>query len=99
MTDRHVSGCIYCGSPGPFSDEHVISAGLGGDDNRWLLKDCICCICNTDIFSKLETKFLRESPVGIARLFLQDRTRDQGNRTAPPSITQSLQNRCETLAH
>ena len=59
MPDRHKDGCIYCGSPGPFTAEHVVSAGLGGDDNAWLLDDLVCGVCNTDIFSKLETKFLR----------------------------------------
>jgi hypothetical protein len=55
---RHEGGCIYCGSPGPFGDEHAVSAGLGGDDSAWLLNDCVCRVCNTDIFSKLETKFV-----------------------------------------
>jgi hypothetical protein len=90
MTDRHVGGCIYCGSLGPFSDEHVVSAGLGGDDDHWLLKDCVCRVCNTEIFSKQEAKFLRASPIGIARLFLQDRTRDRGNRASAPSIQPNL---------
>ena len=83
---RHDGGCIYCGSPGPFSDEHAVSAGLGGDDSAWLLKDCVCRVCNTDIFSKLETKFLRSSPVALARLFLQPRTRDKGGKTGVPSV-------------
>lgn len=83
---RHESGCIYCGSPGPFSDEHAVSAGLGGDDSAWLLEGCVCRVCNTDIFSKLETKFLRSSPVALARLFLQPRTRDKGNKTGVPSV-------------
>ena len=86
MADRHIGGCIYCGSLGLFSDEHVVCAGLGGDDNRWLLKSCVCRVCNTEIFSKLETKFLRASPVGVARLFMQDRARDRGHKSAAPSI-------------
>ena len=84
--DRHTGGCIYCGSNGPFSDEHVVSAGLGGDDAAWLLEDCVCRVCNTDIFSKLETKFLRSSPAALGRLFLQQRTRDAGSQTGVPSI-------------
>jgi hypothetical protein len=83
---RHEGGCIYCGSKGPFSDEHAVCAGLGGDDGAWLLKDCVCRVCNTDIFSKLETKFLRSSPVALARLFLQPRTRDKGGKTGVPSV-------------
>jgi len=83
---RHEGGCIYCGSEGPFSDEHAVCAGLGGDDNAWLLKDCVCRVCNTDIFSKLETKFLRSSPVALARLFLQPLTRNRGTKTGVPSV-------------
>jgi hypothetical protein len=86
MTLRHISGCIYCGSPGPFSDEHVVCAGLGGDDGEWLLVGCVCRVCNTDIFSKLETKFLRASPAALARLFLQPHTRKQGSKTGKPSV-------------
>lgn len=90
MNPRHTNGCIYCGSLGPFSDEHAVSAALGGDDNAWLLKDCVCCVCNTDVFSKLETKFLRSSPVAVARLFLQPRTRNQGSKTGVPSVQANL---------
>jgi hypothetical protein len=51
-----------------------------------MLKGCVCRVCNTDIFSKLETKFLRSSPVALARLFLQPRTRDKGSKTGMPSV-------------
>jgi hypothetical protein len=30
---------------GPFTDEHVVSAGFGGDDKAWFLKDCVCSDC------------------------------------------------------
>jgi hypothetical protein len=80
--DRVKKSCIYCPRSGPFTDEHVISAGLGGDDSRWLLKNCVCGHCNTNVFSKIEAKVLRASPIAIARLFLQSRTRDGGT----PSI-------------
>lgn len=90
MNPRHDGGCIYCGSQGPFSDEHAVSAGLGGDDKAWLLTGCVCRVCNTDIFSKLETKFLRASPVAIARLFLQPRTRKQGGQMGTPSVQPKL---------
>ena len=83
---RRIGGCIYCGSKRAFSDEHVIPAGLGGDDAAWVLTGCVCSICNTDIFSKLETKFLRSSPVALARLFLQEKTRNRGSRTGAPSL-------------
>jgi hypothetical protein len=48
------------------TDEHAVSAGLGDHDNAWLLTGCVCRACNTDIFLKLETKFLHASPVAIA---------------------------------
>ena len=67
--------CIYCDENKPFTDEHVVCAGLGGDDKNWLLKDCVCGDCNTKVFSKLEAAFLRSSPVAIARLFNQEKTR------------------------
>jgi hypothetical protein len=78
--------CIYCPSTGPFTDEHVIPAGLGGDDKGWMLKDAVCAVCNTDIFSKLEAKFMRASPIAMARLFLQSKTRLRGSRAAAPTI-------------
>lgn len=78
--------CIYCKSNGPFTDEHVIPAGMGGDDKAWVLKGVVCGVCNTNIFSKLETKFMRASPLAMARLFLQPTTRLRGSRTATPTI-------------
>ncbi|QQR34745.1 hypothetical protein JI749_10125 [Devosia oryziradicis] len=79
--------CIYCDEAKPFTDEHVVSAGLGGDDKRWMLTDCVCGDCNTKIFSKLEAKFLRSSPVAIARLFHQEKTRGRGGKPGVPSVT------------
>ena len=90
MPDRHDSGCIYCGSPGPFTDEHVVSAGLGGDDSGWLLKGLVCGVCNTDVFSRLETKFLRSSGAAMARLFLQEKGRGRGSKASTPSIDADL---------
>ena len=80
---RHSNGCIYCGEAGPFTDEHVISAGLGGDDKAWMLRDCVCGTCNSKRFSALETHLLKQSHVSIARLFMQKSTRD---RNTPPSL-------------
>lgn len=78
--------CIYCPSTGPFTDEHVIPAGLGGDDKNWLLKSIVCGDCNTMVFSPLEVKVMRSSPLAIARLFLQSRSRNRGGKTTAPSI-------------
>lgn len=83
MNQLDSATCIYCGGDGPFTDEHVVSAGLGGDDRAWLLEGCVCSTCNTNIFSPLETKFLKSSGAALARLFLQPHTRD---KTKPPSV-------------
>src|SRR4051812_38773253 len=82
--------CIYCLSEGPYTDEHVVPAGLGGDDSGWLLKDCVCAVCNTKVFSPLETKVLRSSPLAWARLFLQPHTRNRGSSTNTPSVQPGL---------
>lgn len=84
---RRAGGCIYCGSLGPFSDEHVVSAGLGGDDKQWMLRGCVCENCNTRIFSKLEAKVLYSSPVAIARLFSQPFTRNKGTPSVQPKTS------------
>ncbi|MFT3986831.1 hypothetical protein [Aestuariivirga sp.] len=81
-----MSRCIYCDEAKPFTDEHVVSAGLGGDDKGWMLRDCVCGDCNTKVFSKLEAKFLRSSPVAIARLFHQEKTRGRGRKTGAPTL-------------
>jgi len=78
--------CIYCPSTGPFSDEHVFPAGMGGDDKNFLLIDSVCKNCNTGIFSKLELSLMRRSPTGLGRQFMQTKTRDKGSRTSRPKI-------------
>lgn len=88
--DRHIAGCLYCGRLGPYSDEHVVSAGLGGDDSAWMLRDCVCSQCNTSIFSKLEAHVLKASPIAFARLFMQPTTRD-GQPPSPLQARTTLQ--------
>lgn len=83
--DRHVAGCLYCGRLGPYSDEHVVSAGLGGDDSAWMLRGCVCSFCNTKVFSKLEAHVLKASHIALARLFMQPTTRGG----LPPSPLQA----------
>lgn len=78
--------CIYCVSKGPFTDEHVFPAGMGGDDRNFLLVNLVCEHCNTKIFSKLELSLMRRSPIGLGRQFLQTKTRDRGSRTSSPTI-------------
>lgn len=88
--DRHIAGCLYCGRLGPYSDEHVVSAGLGGHDPAWMLRDCVCSPCNTSTFSKLEAHVLKASPIALARLFMQPATRD-GQPPSPLQARTTLQ--------
>ncbi|CAH2894714.1 MAG: hypothetical protein PCALPYG88_1036 [uncultured Paraburkholderia sp.] len=82
--------CVYCKSNGPFSDEHLIPAGLGGDDRRFLLKGLVCADCNTKVFSPLEAAFLRSSPVAIARMFMQPTGRRRGSKRSTPKVDAQL---------
>lgn len=85
-TQKIENRCIYCPSSGPFSDEHMIPAGLGADDKRFLLRNMVCKVCNTTIFSPLEREFLRSSPTAIGRIFLQAEGRKRGNKKKPPQL-------------
>gem|GEM_PF-1248961 len=86
------ASCIYCEGSGPFTNEHVISAGLGGDDNRFLLKDMVCEECNTKRFSPLELEFLRNSPIALARLFSQKQARKRGAKDNSPKLSVPVKN-------
>ncbi|WP_141697325.1 HNH endonuclease [Pseudomonas aylmerensis] len=74
--------CIYCDSEGPFTEEHVFPAGMGGDDRGYLLIDTVCGQCNY-IFSKFETSLMRRSVIALARILLQPHGRRRGE---PPEI-------------
>lgn len=54
-TYKPVGYCIYCGSTGQLSDEHIIPLGLGG---RLVLPQSSCSTCSTKT-SKLERTCLR----------------------------------------
>jgi hypothetical protein len=85
-TQQIESKCIYCPSSGPFSAEHMIPAGLGADDKRFLLRNMVCKACNTTIFSPLELEFLRSSPTAIGRIFFQEEGRKRGSKKNPPKL-------------
>jgi len=93
------STCMYCGSSGPFSDEHMICAGLGGDDKRFLLRDTVCASCNTKVFAPLEREFMRSSPVAIARSFMQPSGRKRGKETCPPKVEAQLKQIINKYGH
>lgn len=78
------STCIYCDEARPFTAEHMFPAGLGGDDSRFILHDLVCGHCNTKVFSPLETQLMRNSPVALARIFLQPTGRGKGAKATVP---------------
>lgn len=78
--------CIYCGESNPFTNEHVFPAGLGGDDKKFLLKGLVCGKCNTGVFSTLELELMRNSPYGLARLYMQPTGRGKGSKAKPPVL-------------
>jgi len=73
--------CAYCNGCGPFNDEHVFPAGLGGNDRAFLLKNIVCMNCNTGIFSKFEGVLMRKSLVSLGRIAYQPHGRTK--RDAP----------------
>jgi len=58
--------CIYCGSYGPFTVEHVFPFSLGGGGDQWTLHQCVCADCN-NLFSALERELARHSLEAISR--------------------------------
>lgn len=73
--------CVYCGQVNEFNGEHMFPAGLGGDDKRFMIKDCVCKVCNT-YFSKLEGELSRRTPSALTRLIKQSQGRNRGRRSS-----------------
>lgn len=67
MSNEERRSCIYCGKVRTLSNEHVFPAGLGGDDHRFMLRELVCTVCNTETFSPLELRFSRSSPAALGR--------------------------------
>lgn len=86
LKPQDVATCIYCGLERGFTNEHVFPAGLGGDDDRFLLTNMVCGHCNTNIFSPIELQFMRSSPTALARIFLQPHGRGRGKKASLPTI-------------
>lgn len=61
--------CIYCGSPGPYSDEHVLPRALAGDGEWWVLRNSVCSVCN-GAFSSDERNWIHQDGVALARISL-----------------------------
>ncbi|RKF33380.1 hypothetical protein [Paraburkholderia fungorum] len=64
----------------------MFPAGIGGDDRRFMLRDLVCGVCNTTVFSPLERQFMRSSPAAFARIFLQAQGRGKGKKASIPTI-------------
>jgi HNH endonuclease len=63
--------CIYCKQkkPQPSRGEHIVQDGLGGST----CIPCVCAECNTGVLKTLDQEFLRNSPVGLLRVFASNR--------------------------
>ncbi|MEH2281149.1 MAG: hypothetical protein V7K90_07355 [Nostoc sp.] len=54
---RHTYPCLFCGdNTRNRTEEHIIQHGL--KNSRWTLDTDVCCQCNTNIFSPLDTKLI-----------------------------------------
>jgi hypothetical protein len=60
--------CVYCGSAGPFTDEHVLARALAGSGENWMLRELVCRKCNT-LFSTYERAWTSEPGVAMARIY------------------------------
>ena len=60
--------CVYCGSAGPFNDEHILARALAGSGENWMLKELVCVKCNK-LFSTYERKWTSEPGVAMARIY------------------------------
>jgi hypothetical protein len=58
--------CIYCGSPGPLSAEHVVPEALGGS---WVLH-CVCKPCNSRLGHKVDAPLVDNFLARLARQVL-----------------------------
>lgn len=59
--------CVYCGSKGPFTDEHVLARAFAGPGENWMLKDLVCGECNK-LFSTYERAWTSAPGEAAARI-------------------------------
>jgi hypothetical protein len=59
--------CVYCGSAGPFTDEHVLARAFAGPSENWMLKDLVCAECNK-LFSTYERAWTSAPGEAAARI-------------------------------
>ena len=60
--------CVYCGSKGPFNDEHILARAFAGSGENWTLKDIVCVKCNK-LFSTYERAWTSEPGAAMARIY------------------------------
>jgi hypothetical protein len=60
--------CIYCGGPGPFTAEHVLTRAFVGDGENLTLNDLVCRTCNTRRFSPCEREWTAFPGLAMARI-------------------------------
>ncbi len=61
--------CIYCGSIGPFDEEHTLPRCLGEFKNSPKLNNRVCRNCNGQIGRESEEQFCRSGPEAFFRNF------------------------------
>lgn len=74
--------CIYCGSPGPYSEEHAVPRSLGEFRGFPPLKSHVCVKCNGKI-GKLEEQLGRTGPEAFFRKYLGIEGRDTHDTVNP----------------
>lgn len=72
--------CIYCGSTGPFNDEHVLARAFAGGGENWMLRDeRVCKSCNT-LFSTYERAWTSAPGESLARIYWGPSGRERDGR-------------------
>ncbi len=72
--------CFYCGSLGPFNDEHVLARAFAGGGENWMLRDDkVCKVCNT-LFSTYERAWTSAPGESIARIYWGPSGREREGR-------------------
>lgn len=76
--------CIYCGSNGSFTDEHVLPRAFAGGGENWVLEDQVCADCNSR-FSVWERRWTAQPGLALARICHgpTSRVRDRAYQTHP----------------
>lgn len=74
--------CIYCGSSGPFSEEHPLPACLGEFEGAPMLLERVCKDCNRAI-GKAEEQFCRAGPEAFFRVYFGVEGRKSHDKVNP----------------